>query len=147
MVSPTADRNCNCLNRLASRRYWYCLLVYCVMGCLVFIGTYEDEHHIRGLARGIPEFYMYRSPECAADLLGKVWRMPAGGFIAVENLSALRSRLSILPISVCNQEHLKKLLLKTIRRVASNTNHQPQMLDTLIHGIENLIQYSTPNIR
>jgi len=36
-------------------------------GVPVFIGTYEDEQHIRGSARGIPEFHVFE----ALNFVGK----------------------------------------------------------------------------
>ncbi|NJM73514.1 MAG: single-stranded-DNA-specific exonuclease RecJ, partial [Scytonema sp. RU_4_4] len=66
-------------------------------GVPVFIGTYEDEEHmIRGSARGIPEFHVFDALEYCQDLLGKFGgHKAAGGFsLASENLELLRSRLS-----------------------------------------------------
>ena len=81
-------------------------------GVPVFIGTYEDEHHIRGSARGIPEFHVFEALEFCQDLLGKFGgHKAAGGFsLPAENLDALRSRLSQFANRILKPEHLKPLI-------------------------------------
>ena len=81
-------------------------------GVPVFIGTYEDEQHIRGSARSIPEFHVFEAMEFCKDLLGKFGgHKAAGGFsLPAENLSALRSRLSTFANQCLQPEHLKSLL-------------------------------------
>jgi len=81
-------------------------------GVPVFIGTYEDEHHIRGSARGIPEFHVFEALEFCQDLLGKFGgHKAAGGFsLPAENLDALRSRLSQFANRMLKPEHLKPLI-------------------------------------
>ena len=50
-------------------------------GVPVFIGTYEDEQHIRGSARSIPEFNVFEALQFCKDLLGKFGgHRAAGGF-------------------------------------------------------------------
>lgn len=81
-------------------------------GVPVFIGTYEDQHHIRGSARGIPEFHVFEALEFCHDLLGKFGgHKAAGGFsLPAENLDALRSRLSQFANRMLKPEHLKPLI-------------------------------------
>ncbi|MGH7998264.1 MAG: single-stranded-DNA-specific exonuclease RecJ, partial [Brasilonema sp.] len=81
-------------------------------GVPVFIGTYEDEGHIRGSARGIPEFHVFDALEYCRDLLGKFGgHKAAGGFsLPSENLEALRSRLSDFANKYLELQHLKPLL-------------------------------------
>ncbi|KAB8316556.1 single-stranded-DNA-specific exonuclease RecJ [Tolypothrix campylonemoides VB511288] len=81
-------------------------------GVPVFIGTFEDEAHIRGSARGIPEFHVFDALEYCQDLLGKFGgHKAAGGFsLPSENLEKLRSRLSEFANFCLELQHLKPLL-------------------------------------
>ena len=81
-------------------------------GVPVFIGTYEDEQHIRGSARGIAEFNVFDALNFCKDLLGKFGgHKAAGGFsLPALNLDALRSRLSTFARQCLEPEHLKPLL-------------------------------------
>jgi len=81
-------------------------------GVPVFIGTYEDEKHIRGSARGIPEFNVFAALEYSHDLLGKFGgHKAAGGFsLPAENLQVLRSRLIEFANQCLEPQHLKPLL-------------------------------------
>jgi single-stranded-DNA-specific exonuclease len=81
-------------------------------GVPVFIGTYEDEGHIRGSARGIPEFNVFEALQYCHDLLGKFGgHKAAGGFsFPVENLEILRSRLCEFANQCLELQHLKPLL-------------------------------------
>lgn len=81
-------------------------------GVPVFIGTYENQGHIRGSARGIPEFHVFEALEFCRDCLGKFGgHKAAGGFsLLSENLGALRSRLIQFANSCLQPEHLKPLL-------------------------------------
>ncbi len=83
-------------------------------GVPVFIGTYEgeDQKHIRGSARGIPEFHVFEALEFCKDLLGKFGgHQAAGGFsLAAENLNALRESLSRFAHQYLKPEHLKPLV-------------------------------------
>ncbi|MEH2075168.1 MAG: DHH family phosphoesterase [Nostoc sp.] len=81
-------------------------------GVPVFIGTYEDEKHIRGSARSIPEFHVFEALEYCHDLLGKFGgHKAAGGFsLPAENLQMLRSRLIEFANQCLEPQHLKPLL-------------------------------------
>jgi single-stranded-DNA-specific exonuclease len=81
-------------------------------GVPVFIGTYEDEKHIRGSARSIPEFHVFEALEYCHDLLGKFGgHKAAGGFsLPAENLEMLRSRLIDFANQCLEPHHLKPLL-------------------------------------
>ncbi|MEH1909717.1 single-stranded-DNA-specific exonuclease RecJ [Nostoc sp.] len=96
-------------------------------GVPVFIGTYEDEKHIRGSARGIPEFHVFEALEYCHDLLGKFGgHKAAGGFsLPAENLEMLRSRLIEFANQCLEPQHLKPLL-KIDAEV--NLNHINQQL-------------------
>ncbi|MCC5606119.1 single-stranded-DNA-specific exonuclease RecJ [Nostoc sp. CHAB 5834] len=96
-------------------------------GVPVFIGTYEDEEHIRGSARSIPEFHVFEALEYCHDLLGKFGgHKAAGGFsLPAENLEMLRSRLIEFANQCLEPQHLKPLL-KIDAEV--NLNHINQQL-------------------
>ncbi|MEH2195045.1 MAG: single-stranded-DNA-specific exonuclease RecJ [Nostoc sp.] len=81
-------------------------------GVPVFIGTYEDDEHIRGSARSIPEFNVFEALEYCHDLLGKFGgHKAAGGFsLPAENLQVLRSRLIEFANQCLEPQHLKPLL-------------------------------------
>jgi single-stranded-DNA-specific exonuclease len=83
-------------------------------GVPVFIGTYEgeDQQHIRGSARGIPEFDVFAALEFCRDLFEKHGgHRAAGGFsLKAEHLTALRSRLSTFAHQCLQPEHLKPLV-------------------------------------
>ncbi|MEM7554310.1 MAG: DHH family phosphoesterase [Cyanobacteria bacterium P01_A01_bin.84] len=85
-------------------------------GVPVFIGTYEDEEsnkkHIRGSARGIPEFHVFEALEYCDELLGKYGgHKAAGGFsLPSENLEVFRERLSEFANGCLEIQHLKPLL-------------------------------------
>jgi single-stranded-DNA-specific exonuclease len=81
-------------------------------GVPVFIGTYEDDGHIRGSARSIPEFNVFEALEYCKDLTIKHGgHKAAGGFsLASENLAAMQTRLSEFAHLCLEQEHLKPLV-------------------------------------
>lgn len=83
-------------------------------GVPVFIATYEDEQHqhIRGSARGIPEFHVFEALQFCDDLLGKYGgHRAAGGFsLAADNFAAFRDRLSQFAHQCLQPEHLKPLI-------------------------------------
>lgn len=83
-------------------------------GVPVFIGTYEDEdkEHIRGSARGIPEFHVFEALEFCKDYLGKFGgHKAAGGFsLPAEHLEAFRQSLSQFAHQCLQPEHLKPLV-------------------------------------
>ncbi|WP_370584666.1 single-stranded-DNA-specific exonuclease RecJ [Oculatella sp. LEGE 06141] len=84
-------------------------------GVPVFIGTYEsqEQDHIRGSARGIPEFNVFEALQCCADLLGKFGgHRAAGGFsFKAEQLDDVRSRLQSVAAMQLRPEHLKPLVV------------------------------------
>lgn len=81
-------------------------------GVPVFIGTNEDEHHIRGSARSIPEFDVFHALQYCDDLLGKYGgHRAAGGFsMPTENLEQVQQRLSEFAHKCLEVEHLKYLV-------------------------------------
>ncbi len=81
-------------------------------GVPVFIGTNEDEHHLRGSARSIPEFDIFHALEYCHDLLGKYGgHHAAGGFsMPAENLAQFQQRLSEFAHKCLEIEHLKHLV-------------------------------------
>jgi single-stranded-DNA-specific exonuclease len=81
-------------------------------GVPVFIGTNEDEHHIRGSARSIPEFNVFDALNYCRDLLGKYGgHRAAGGFsMPTENLAQVQERLSEFAHKCLEIEHLKYLV-------------------------------------
>jgi single-stranded-DNA-specific exonuclease len=81
-------------------------------GVPVFIGTNEDEHHVRGSARSIPEFNVFQALEYCHDLLGKYGgHRAAGGFsLPTENLDKFQQSLSEFAHKCLEIEHLKHLV-------------------------------------
>jgi single-stranded-DNA-specific exonuclease len=81
-------------------------------GVPVFIGTNEDEHHIRGSARSIPEFNVFNALAYCHDLLGKYGgHRAAGGFsLPAENLEKFQQQLSEFAHNCLELEHLKHLV-------------------------------------
>ena len=81
-------------------------------GVPVFIGTNEDEHHIRGSARSIPEFDVFHALQYCDELLGKYGgHRAAGGFsMPAENLERVQQRLSEFAYKCLEVEHLKYLV-------------------------------------
>ena len=81
-------------------------------GVPVFIGTNEDEHHIRGSARSIPEFDVFHALQSCDQLLGKYGgHRAAGGFsMLTENLEQVQQRLSEFAHKCLEIEHLKYLV-------------------------------------
>ncbi len=121
-------------------------------GVPVFIGTYEDQHHIRGSARGIPEFHVFEALEFSKDLLGKFGgHKAAGGFsLPAQNLDALRSRLSTFANKCLQPEHLKPLLKIDTQVNLNQINHQLYKQLDALHpcGIENPDPiFWTPNVQ
>lgn len=100
-------------------------------GVPVFIGTYEDENqtHIRGSARSIPEFNVFEALEFCKDLMLKHGgHKAAGGFsFEASNLEAVRSRLRDFAHRYLKPEHLKPLV--TIDAEAALTD-----LDLALHA-------------
>jgi single-stranded-DNA-specific exonuclease len=81
-------------------------------GVPVFIGTNEDEHHIRGSARSIPEFDVFHALQYCHNLLGKYGgHRAAGGFsMPTENLERVKQGLSEFAHKCLELEHLKYLV-------------------------------------
>jgi single-stranded-DNA-specific exonuclease len=83
-------------------------------GVPVFIGTYEDDEqdHIRGSARSIPEFNVFEALESAKDLLLKHGGHKAAGGFSFEaaRLDDVRSRLRSFAHQQLKPEHLKPLV-------------------------------------
>lgn len=83
-------------------------------GVPVFIGTYEDEEqqHIRGSARGIPEFDVYKALMFAETILDKFGgHRAAGGFsLSADKLDEFRFRLSLAANQQLMLHHLKPLV-------------------------------------
>ncbi|MBF2006707.1 MAG: single-stranded-DNA-specific exonuclease RecJ [Chlorogloeopsis fritschii C42_A2020_084] len=104
-------------------------------GVPVFIGTYEDDNHIRGSARGIPEFHVFAALEYCQDLLGKFGgHKAAGGFsLPAENLAALRSRLGEFANQCLELQHLKPLLKIDVQ---ANLNQIDRQLYQQLHALE-----------
>lgn len=121
-------------------------------GVPVFIGTYEDDEHIRGSARGIPEFHVFAALEFAKDLLGKFGgHKAAGGFsLLASNLEELRSRLTIFANQCLQPEHLKPLLKVDTQVAIEQLNLQLYQQLNALHpcGIDNPDPvFWTPNVQ
>ncbi|WP_138506024.1 single-stranded-DNA-specific exonuclease RecJ [Nostoc sp. PA-18-2419] len=121
-------------------------------GVPVFIGTYEDEQHTRGSARGIPEFDVFAALEACHDLLGKFGgHKAAGGFsLPAENLQALRSRLIEFANGCLEPQHLKPLLKIDAEVNLNQINQQLYQQLNALHpcGIDNPDPiFWTPNVQ
>ncbi|MDS3860808.1 single-stranded-DNA-specific exonuclease RecJ [Thermosynechococcaceae cyanobacterium BACA0444] len=81
-------------------------------GVPVFIATEEDETHLRGSARGIPEFDVFAALQYSGDLLEKFGGHRAAGGFSLEKvkLSAWRKRLTEFANQCLQPEHLKPLI-------------------------------------
>ncbi|MBX9256531.1 DHH family phosphoesterase [Desmonostoc muscorum CCALA 125] len=121
-------------------------------GVPVFIGTYENEQHIRGSARGIPEFDVFAALEYCHDLLGKFGgHKAAGGFsLPAENLQLLRSRLIEFASGCLEPQHLKPLLKIDAEVNLNQINQQLYQQLNALHpcGIDNPDPiFWTPNVQ
>lgn len=123
-------------------------------GVPVFIGTYEDEthQHIRGSARGIPEFNVFDALQYASEALHKFGgHRAAGGFsLNAEHLEMLRSRLREFARQQLQPHHLKPLIqVDTQVNLADLTMELYNQLDQLHPcGIDNPDPvFWTPNVR
>ncbi|MGK7916323.1 MAG: single-stranded-DNA-specific exonuclease RecJ, partial [Prochloraceae cyanobacterium] len=77
-------------------------------GVPVFIATYEeDPENLRGSARGIAEFHVFKALEFSGDLLGKFGgHQAAGGFsLLAKNLEAFQQRLSKFAYQCLEPQH------------------------------------------
>lgn len=83
-------------------------------GVPVFIGTYEEgeDQHIRGSARGIPEFNVFEALQACTDVLDRFGgHRAAGGFsLKADRLAEMRSRLRIYAALHLHPSHLKPLI-------------------------------------
>ena len=121
-------------------------------GVPVFIATYEDETHIRGSARGIPEFNVFAALEYCHDLLGKYGgHKAAGGFsFPAENLAALRKRLCEFANKSLELEHIKPLIKIDAKANLNEINSQLYQQLNALHpcGIDNPDPvFWTPNVQ
>ncbi|BAY24567.1 single-stranded-DNA-specific exonuclease RecJ [Calothrix sp. NIES-2100] len=121
-------------------------------GVPVFIGTYEDETHIRGSARGIPEFHVFEALQACHDLLDKYGgHKAAGGYsLPAQNLSAVRSRLIEFANQCLQPQHLKPLLKIDTQVNFSEIHHQLYQQINALHpcGIDNPDPvFWTPNVQ
>lgn len=123
-------------------------------GVPVFIGTYEDEErqHIRGSARGIPEFNVFEGLQACAGVLEKFGgHKAAGGFsLKAENLDEMRSRLVHFANQHLQPEHLKPLVTVDVQATLQDiTFDLYQQIDQLHPcGIQNSDPvFWTPNVR
>ncbi|MBN3957571.1 DHH family phosphoesterase [Nostoc sp. NMS8] len=121
-------------------------------GVPVFIGTYEDEGHIRGSARSIPEFHVFEALEYCHDLLGKFGgHKAAGGFsLPAENLQMMRSRLIEFANQCLEPRHLKPLLKIDAEVNLNQINQQLYQQLNALHpcGMDNPDPvFWTPNVQ
>ncbi len=121
-------------------------------GVPVFIGTYEDEHHIRGSARGIDEFNVFEALEYCRDVLGKAGgHKMAGGFsLPSKNLELFRGKLKEFAHQLLKPEHLKPLIkIDAPANFKDLTPRLYQQIESLQPwGIANQIPcFWTPNVR
>lgn len=123
-------------------------------GVPVFIGTYEGEEqkHIRGSARSIPEFHVFDALQFSQNLLGKFGgHQAAGGFsLPAENLELFRESLSRFAHQCLQPEHLKPLVIIDTTLNLSQINHQVHQELNSLHpcGIGNPEPiFWTPNVR
>ena len=105
-------------------------------GIPVFIGTYEedDSNHLRGSARGIPEFNVFEALQFCKELLGKFGgHKAAGGFsLPAENLEAFQESLSCFAHQCLQPEHLKPLIAIDVQADFSQiTSSLYQQIDAL----------------
>ncbi len=123
-------------------------------GIPVFIGTYEDEdkEHIRGSARGIPEFHVFEALEFCKDYLGKFGgHKAAGGFsLPAKNLEAFQKSLSRFAHQCLKPEHLKPLISidaqADFTQITSNLYQQIDALHPCGIGNPDPILW-TPNVK
>ena len=110
-------------------------------GVPVFIGTDEDKQHIRGSARGIPEFHVFEALDFCKDLLGKFGgHKAAGGFsLPTQNLADFEQRLINFAHQCLKPEHLKPLI-----RIDAQTNFN-RLTHTFYQQIDELQPWGIEN--
>jgi len=123
-------------------------------GVPVFIATYEDQeqHLVRGSARGIPEFNVFEALQCCDDLMEKYGgHRAAGGFsLKAEYLDEVRSRLRIFANMHLQPQYLKPLVSIDAQATLSQINLALFKQIDQLHpcGIENADPvFWTPNVR
>ncbi|QYX31129.1 single-stranded-DNA-specific exonuclease RecJ [Sphaerospermopsis torques-reginae] len=121
-------------------------------GVPVFIGTFEGEGVIRGSARGIPEFHVFKALEYSDDLLSKYGgHKAAGGFsLPSDNLESFRLRLSDFANQCLEIQHLKPLLKIDAQANFNQINRDLFQQLNILHpcGIENPSPlFWTPNVQ
>jgi single-stranded-DNA-specific exonuclease len=123
-------------------------------GVPVFIGTYEaeDANHIRGSARGIPEFNVFEALQFCKDYLGKFGgHQAAGGFsLPTDNLDVFRQSLSEFARACLQPEHLKPLVEIDVQadfsHITSNLYRQIDALHPCGIGNPDPV-FWTPNVK
>ena len=123
-------------------------------GVPVFIGTYEaeDANHIRGSARGIPEFNVFEALQFCKDYLGKFGgHQAAGGFsLPTDNLDVFRQSLSEFAKACLQPEHLKPLVEIDVQadfsQITSNLYRQIDALHPCGIGNPDPV-FWTPNVK
>lgn len=123
-------------------------------GVPVFIGTFEenDPAHVRGSARGIPEFNIFDALQACAPVLERFGgHKAAGGFsLKTENLDGMRQHLIAFANQHLEPEHLKPLVNIDVQASLQDiTLELYQQIDHLQPcGIENGDPvFWTPNVR
>ncbi len=123
-------------------------------GVPVFIGTYEDKEKniIRGSARGIEEFNIFKALDYCHDLLDKFGgHKAAGGFsFKAKHLTALEQKLSEFAHQCLVIEHLKPLIKidSQAKLEEINLNLYQQIDDLQPWGIGNDVPvFWTPNVK
>ena len=123
-------------------------------GVPVFISTYEEDNpeKIRGSARGIDEFNVFKALEYSQDLLSKFGgHKKAGGFgLPTKNLAEFKKRLRDFAYQCLEPEHLKPLIKIDSQTSLEqlNTNLYQAIESLQPWGIENDVPiFWTPNVR
>ncbi|MBC6480093.1 MAG: single-stranded-DNA-specific exonuclease RecJ [Hormoscilla sp. GM7CHS1pb] len=121
-------------------------------GVPVFLGTYETDSHLRGSARGIPEFHVFQALQYCDNLLGKYGgHQAAGGFsLRAEHLEAFQTRLREFAYRCLQPEHLRPLVKIDSPASFHQINLELYQQIDALHpcGIENSAPiFWTPNVR
>ncbi len=121
-------------------------------GVPTFIATYENDQHLRGSARSIPEFNIFAALQFCDDLLEKYGgHRAAGGFsLSVDNLDNFRDRLSRFAHQCLETDHLQPLIeIDALVNIDQINLQLYQKIDSLQPcGIDNKAPlFWTPNVR
>ena len=104
-------------------------------GVPTFIGTYEDKpEYLRGSARGIEEFNVFKALDSCGDLLEKYGgHKAAGGFsLSSQNLEAFKLRLQQFAHQSLAIEHLRPLInIDAHAQLSQLNNELYQQIDSL----------------